>query len=640
MAIMIPDTIPSSATQGEKDLFQILQTTLSNEYIVWYEAIVTGRYPDFMILGPDFGLLIIEVKGWWPAQILKAQNKTFDIKRTYNKLSHIAKEQSPLEQARSYLLAVFDKFKSYPILCNKKGRHKGNLAFPIGVGAVMSNITIEQATARNIDAVLEPPRVAYREELLEWHHFTEEKLLRRFKEMFTINFSFTTITKDQISTIKGILHPESKIKEIPATRKSISHDDELPVESTVILSLDIEQERIARTLTGGHHIFSGVAGSGKTLILIARAKAIANRLSDNKVLILCYNLSLAAYLRSLFHDDPRNPHYRNRIEVIHFHGWAKSILGRLPKPNNTQSDDEYDDDLGQLVKERLIYRPIDDKWNAVLVDEAHTFCPSWLACCPLALQDAEQGDLMIVSDGNQKLYKRKKFTWKSVGIQAQGRTRYLNKNYRNTQETLSAAWNVVANLPEEEKKQADLITFPIIQPASALRSGNKPVLHLTKTDDHALEKAVHEVKCLCNQGYAPSEIAVLYRYQMHDDRYHFQSLRSKLNDLGLESYWITESQSSKAGFNVNHAGVRISTALSSLGLEFKAVLILWIDRFSDCYSDDHDRAALARRQLYVAMTRAQDELHVFGSSEAYIINELKTSDLFQVVDYDNVLKFA
>lgn len=633
---MIPDTIPSAATQGEKDLFQILQTTLSDEYIVWYEAIVLGRYPDFMILGPNFGLLVIEVKGWWPAQILKAHNKTFDIKRTYNKTSRIAKEQSPLEQARSYLLAVFDKFKCYPILCNEKGTHKGNLTFPVGVGAVMSNLTLEQATARNIEAVLEPPRVAYREELLEWHHFTEDQLLKRFKAMFTINFSFPTITEDQISTIKGILHPESKIKEIPATRKSISHDDELPVESTVILSLDIEQERIARTLTGGHRIFSGVAGSGKTLILIARAKAIANRLAGNKVLILCYNLSLAAYLRSLFHDDLRNPHYRTRIEVTHFHGWAKSILGRLPKPNNNQSDDKYDDYLGELVQESLINLPVDKKWNAVLVDEGHTFCPSWFSCCPVALKDPEKDDLMIVSDGNQKLYKRKNFTWKSVGIKVQGRghSQYLNKNYRNTQETLSAAWNVVANIPEEEKKQADLITFPIIQPASALRSGNKPVLHLTKTDDHAVEEAVHKVKYLCNQGYASSDIAILYRYQMHDDRCHFQALKSKLHDLGLDSYWITESQSSKKDFNINHAGVRISTALSSLGLEFKAVLILWIDRFSDCYSDDHERAALARRQLYVAMTRAQDELHVFGGGSAFIINELKSSNLFYSIDYD------
>lgn len=127
---------------------------------------------------------------------------------------------------------------------------------------------------------------------------------------------------------------------------------------------------------------------------------------------------------------------------------------------------------------------------------------------------------------------------------------------------------------------------------------------------------------------------------MHDDRYQFEHLRAKLQNLGLDSYWITKNQSSKADYNVNHSGVRISTALSSLGLEFKAVLILWIDRFSDCYSNDLERATLARRQLYVAMTRAQDELHIFSGGRAYIIDELETSSLFQTVDYENFLKLA
>jgi superfamily I DNA and RNA helicase len=41
-----------------------------------------------------------------------------------------------------------------------------------------------------------------------------------------------------------------------------------------------------------------VAGSGKTLILLSRAKALANRMQAHRILVLCFNVTLSAYLRS------------------------------------------------------------------------------------------------------------------------------------------------------------------------------------------------------------------------------------------------------------------------------------------------------------------------------------------------------
>jgi ATP-dependent exoDNAse (exonuclease V) beta subunit len=42
-------------------------------------------------------------------------------------------------------------------------------------------------------------------------------------------------------------------------------------------------------------------------------------------------------------------------------------------------------------------------------------------------------------------------------------------------------------------------------------------------------------------------------------------------------------------------------------------------------------AVLARRQLYVAMTRAQEQLHLFCSGDASILHELRQSECFEVV---------
>lgn len=104
----------------------------------------------------------------------------------------------------------------------------------------------------------------------------------------------------------------------------------------------------------------------------------------------------------------------------------------------------------------------------------------------------------------------------------------------------------------------------------------------------------------------------------------------QLRSIGVQTYWITESDITKRSYNVKMPGVRIVTALSSLGLEFKAVLLLWVEQFDECCSSDVEQATLARRQLYVAMTRAQDELHLFGSGNSAILDELEASQGFEV----------
>ncbi|QZY54388.1 nuclease-related domain-containing protein [Crassaminicella profunda] len=64
MAIMIPDKITRSFTEGEREVFYFLEEKLPSDYFVWYELDVEDRYPDFVIVGPQIGVLILEVKDW------------------------------------------------------------------------------------------------------------------------------------------------------------------------------------------------------------------------------------------------------------------------------------------------------------------------------------------------------------------------------------------------------------------------------------------------------------------------------------------------------------------------------------------------------------------------------------------------
>ena len=629
MAQMIPETIPSRSSQGEKDLFAVLKSQLPDTFIVWYEPTIERLLPDFVILGPTFGLLILEVKGWSSNSIESASHDFFAIR--YRKAGKIRVESNanPLKQGHNYFGPIADQMKQRPLLCQPDGNYRGKLCFPIGVGAVMSNITCEQSRATALYSVLEQPAVAYRDELLQWADFSSDDLINRLKEMFKADFSFPTLTADQVNTIKGSIHPTMAIKEVPAVPDSLPPEVRytLPSDATRLLSLDIEQERIARTMQSGHRLVSGVAGSGKTLILLSRAKALANRLNPQRVLILCYNITLAAHLRSLLHSDTRNPQYRQSIEVFNFHDWAKSVLGRLPNPERLPESEQYDSFLGKQLLSHLEHLPVDRRWDAVLVDEAHTFDQSWFPCCVAALKDKEDGDLLIVSDRNQGLYPRREFSWKAVGIKivGRGRSKILSQNYRNTQEILSAAWAVLKQ--SEDKPDA---AFPTVQPSAALRRGAVPVLHLTPSKLKAVTQLVTQVEQFCNQGYAPADIAVVYKQKTGRASSAFEALMQQLSQKQMMPYWVTESKEHKRCYDSQRPGVRVVTALSSLGLEFKLVLLLWVEQFWGCHNADLQQAERDRRQLYVAMTRAQDDLHLFSGGNARIVQELRSSENFQV----------
>src|SRR5262245_23282720 len=125
MSVMIPDACPAKASAGEKRLFRLFQDLLPDNFKVWYEPAVRGRYPDFVILADLFGLLVLEVKGWYAKDIVAASDTEVTLTvtedgQTFNKtVSH------PLRQAREYLFNLVDQLEQQPLLRNAAGEHQG-----------------------------------------------------------------------------------------------------------------------------------------------------------------------------------------------------------------------------------------------------------------------------------------------------------------------------------------------------------------------------------------------------------------------------------------------------------------------------------------------------------------------------------
>jgi hypothetical protein len=129
-------------TAGEKRIAHHLRDLLEQDYLCWYDIPVGNlrRYPDFIILHPGRGLLILEVKDWKPGNI-KRITKT-DVELLTDK--GLITKPNPLEQVRACAYEVVNLLMRDGQLQQKDGNHKGGLIMPYGWGVIFTNVTRAQ----------------------------------------------------------------------------------------------------------------------------------------------------------------------------------------------------------------------------------------------------------------------------------------------------------------------------------------------------------------------------------------------------------------------------------------------------------------------------------------------------------------
>jgi len=580
LAEMIPDRLSSGASAGEKRVFALLQQ-LPDEVIVYYEPVVSERYPDFIVIIPNVGLLVIEAKGWYPTHIVSANGNDVIVGSTNQHETH----KHPIRQARDYKFRLMDVARRHhetEALLHASGAHAGGFIFPFGHVAILNNCTRQQLDERSLSQIFPAKKVITRDEL---DSLNPNDLMVRLTASFDPWWSFGRLSEQQISILRAIIHPHIVISasDEDANRKKLPRPMKV---------LDLRQERNAHSLGEGHRIVYGVAGSGKTVLLIARANLIAQD-QNKRVLILCFNRALAGYLGEVFVQSAN-------VTCLHFHEWARRHGVQF-----AQNEDE--EAFGERLLRRLQHSEGEaHQYDAVLVDEAQDFAQSWFLCAKLALKEPDDGDLLIVGDGSQSLYRRRKFTWREAGVNALGRTintRFdLDKNYRNTREIMKLAAEFVSTEGETNDPEHSL---QIIRPDHniAMRSGAAPSMLVARTTQDEIRAAVRKIQDWLDSGLKPFEIAVLYRANAGDWVTELVGLMAKRAIV----YWPHDTSKRFE----DRSGVCVRTMHSAKGLQWRAVLLVRVDMMPLIAGREADRASserLERGLMYVAMTRAEDIL--------------------------------
>lgn len=355
MALIVPNIAPRTSTTGERLLFNVFKRYFNDDYFIWYEPTIFGKKisfrPDFLLLAKNAGIIVVEVKDWSIDRIKLANKDVFHIDTG----SAIQTRTNPEKQARQYIISALEAIEKkattapekYNLLTQKNGVYKGKIAVPYSYLIAFPNISYLEWQNTDLADILNENHILLREDLNE--NNLEEKIIRNVP--FQANLS-----SEQIDVLKWIFFPEIIIK-----------PEQLSFLDTEQASLTIsetftppEYEKLSTNLN--IKLVRGTVGSGKTLILLKRAKYIREKFPEQKILILTYNKSLKAYLDKVYKEIGGDG---TTVEILHFHKWCFNLLSQnnaFLKPLTTNSR------LG-LIKNLLATSRDEDLSPEFLLDE-------------------------------------------------------------------------------------------------------------------------------------------------------------------------------------------------------------------------------------------------------------------------------
>ncbi|MFW9830096.1 MAG: NERD domain-containing protein, partial [Candidatus Thorarchaeota archaeon] len=292
---------PETATSGERAFFNRIQSIYpeENNILGYFEPDIGGLHPDYVILSPMFGVIIAEIKDY-SEKYLKTIPKAG--KWEWFKYEGIELIDNPFDQIYQYYRVIKDRVDK----CHFPKEFK----VPITRIVVFTQISKDNHVASKINEIL-PIQV----NICFKQSFTNSISFKEFlDDILPIDFQ---INKNDFDLLRANIIPTCRLP----TPKQSDLMEYFSCEDQVKL-LDQEQERLARALGEGHRLIFGVAGSGKTVLLIARARILAKRHPDWKILILCYN----KLLKNMFFNLLNPQDYEADIIINTFHGWARRYI--------------------------------------------------------------------------------------------------------------------------------------------------------------------------------------------------------------------------------------------------------------------------------------------------------------------------
>jgi len=372
------------------------------------------------------------------------------------------------------------------------------------------------------------------------------------------------LTKEQVRKMLEAMR--STFNLIPVLSRQIEE------EYDALVRLTEEQARLLDFLElHDRCMIKGVAGSGKTLLAMEQARRFAKK--GKKTLFVCYNRTLAEWLRACLSDEDCA-----QIDVFHFHGLCFEICKRAGV--KCQPTDKHHEKFFRNEAPTLLMDAVDRNgplYDAIVVDEGQDFDSQWWLPLELLCHEADKSPLFLFYDPAQNLFVDQ------LGLPDLGTPYTLMINCRNTR-------NIV--------KTCAAIRNIEITVHQAAPEGKKVIVRECPTPENQRRVCDEIFKDLKKGGLSPNQIVIQSPYRSDNKSSSFLGMQ-KIGGYPV----VTSIDEWRAG-----EGVLFTTIRSFKGLEADAVILVDI-------LDPKEQNFFTVNDLYVGASRAKHFLAILSQDQ-------------------------
>lgn len=452
---------------GERQVFDFFDRLLAPEWEIYVQPHLNGLRPDFLLLNPNVGIAVFEVKDWdldacdWRIEPSSGRPRLVGKDKNGRRFA----EPSPFDRLHAYRTEVAELY------CPALNRRAG-------IAAVSAGLIFPFAR--------------------------EDQLIERFESGLTstsgasIRRYMTLASGDAIRNgdLDRVFPDHARVgtrlmdEDVANDLRHWLVEPDFAAEQRQPPPLSRDQLRYISTRTeSGFRRLRGPAGSGKTLVVAGRGSALVEEGKD--VLVVSYNVTLLNYLRDF---AVRFGSTRNRITWLHFHGWCKRALYEAgledayrALPWRTDNEDVLQTRLPALTEESIEkHRDRIDHYDAILVDEGQDFRPNWWEALRKVLR--ADGEMLLVADRAQDLYGRNEL-WTERAMEGagfRGPWATLDVSYRMPGRLAALTADYVSRFLEDTE-----ISPPIADDQQQLAL-DQTILRWIQTDEERLRDACFE----------------------------------------------------------------------------------------------------------------------------------------------------
>lgn len=565
MATLIPSSIAGrSISSAEQKVLERLDDTLDDAWRVYHglryirppssgQPAVEGEI-DILILHPDHGMLVLEVKGGGISY--DGRDGRFTSEDRQRKKNEI---KNPFAQAASNLHELKE------LIGAKPGWSETGIDFVHGHGVIFPDCTWAPAVAASD---------MWPEIVIDCVGMTTgnpaDRLLAMFEFWGKYRKSQVPLGKQRLKRLgQQVLAPRFALT--PAVGDIMAWDEK------ALVRLSDEQELVLDFLERNPRaVVEGCAGSGKTLIALERARRLAAE--GKSVLLLCFNRILGQTLKEAVRQMEGLP---GRVTASTFHSlcrnmWEKSDREWTGEPGRTERSEEASRFWREETASRLSISiaELPDRFDALVVDEAQDFETMWWT--PLhVLLSAPDAPVSLLLDPDQDLWERNTKLGEGLAVFP------LRSNRRSTRAIAEFA--------------AQIAKVRVRNPWG-VPDGEWPQVARWKDDDEQLSLVAGKVRWLLeDQGVDLSRIAIVGMHAWE---------RSFLCRAG-KAWEVPVQEVDDLGNTELSGALRYATPQRFKGLEADVVLLVDVDG---------NLPGCRPRNLYVAASRARHRLYVFAKN--------------------------